>query len=147
MYASRGNFGSPYMAVRIGGDGDVSATHVVWEVKSGAPYVSSLLYYRGLLYMATENGIVSCVDPTNGEIIWKDRLGGVFTASPVAAEGHIYLVNEAGEAFVLQAGREQKLLARSSIPERTLASPAISHGQIFLRTDEHLIAIGLHRTQ
>jgi outer membrane protein assembly factor BamB len=147
VYASRGNFGSPYMAVKTGGSGDVSSTHVVWEVKSGAPYVSSLLYYQGLLYMATENGIVSCIDPANGEIIWKDRFGGVFTASPVAAEGHVYLVNEAGEAFVLEAGREKKVLAHNIIPERTLASPAISHGQIFLRTDEHLIAVGLRQPQ
>ena len=147
VYASRGNFGSPYMAVRTGGSGDVSSSHVLWEVKTGAPYVSSLLYYRGLLYMATENGIVSCIDPANGEAIWKDRLGGVFTASPVAAEGHVYLINEAGEAFVLEAGKEKKVLARNSFPERTLASPAISHGQIFLRTDEHLIAIGVRQAK
>ena len=147
VYTSRGNFGSPYMAVRTGGRGDVSSTHVKWEVKAGAPYVSSLLYYQGLIYMATENGIVSCIDSANGKTIWKARFGGVFTASPVAAEGHIYLVNEAGEAFVLEAGREKKILARNRIPERTLASPAISHGQIFLRTDEHLIAIGSRRAR
>ncbi len=142
LYASRGNFGSPYMAIRPGGRGDVTPTHVKWEVKAGAPYVSSLLYYDGLIYMATENGIVSCIDPVDGKTIWKDRFGGVFTASPVAAEGHIYLVNEDGDAFVLGAGREKKTIARNHIPERTLASPALSHGQIFLRTDEHLIAIG-----
>ncbi len=142
LYTSRGNFSSPYMAVRAGGRGDVSSTRVMWEVKTGAPYVSSLLYYQGLIYMATENGIVSCLDSATGETIWKDRFGGVFTSSPVAAEGHVYLVNEAGETFVLEAGREKKVLARNRIPERTLASPAISHGQIFLRTDEHLIAIG-----
>ncbi len=142
VYTSRGNFGSPYMAIRMGGRGDVSSTHVEWEVKAGAPYVSSLLYYQGLIYMATENGIVSCIDSATGKTIWKDRFGGAFTASPVAAEGHIYLVNEDGDAFVLQAGREEKILARNHIPERTLASPALSLGQIFLRTDDHLIAIG-----
>ncbi len=147
VYASRGNFGSPYMAVKTGGKGDVTSTHVLWVVKTGAPYVSSLLYYQGSLYMATENGIVSCIDPANGETVWKDRFGGVFSASPVAAEGRIYLINESGEAFVLEAGKEKKILARNSIPERTLASPAISHGQIFLRTDEHLIAIGLPKAK
>ena len=147
VYASRGYFSSPYMAVRTGGRGDVSSTHLLWEVKTGAPYVSSLLYYQGLIYMATENGIVSCIDSANGQTLWKDRLGGVFTASPVAAEGRIYLVNEDGETFVLEAGRKKKLLARNQIPERTLASPAISHGQIFLRTDDHLIAIGQRPTR
>ena len=141
-YVSRGYFSSPYLAVKTGGHGDVSATHVQWEVKTGAPYVSSLLYYQGLIYMATENGIVSCIDSASGQTLWKDRFGGVFTASPVAAEGRIYLVNEAGDAFVLAAGREKKVLAHNHIPERTLASPAVSHGQIFLRTDDHLIAIG-----
>ncbi len=145
VYTSRGNFSSPYMAVKTGGKGDVSSTNIIWEVNAGAPYVSSLLYYQGLIYMATENGIVSCIDPASGETVWKDRLGGVFSASPVAAEGHIYLVNEAGETFVLQAGREKKILARNKLPERTLASPALSHGQIFLRTDDHLIAIGNSR--
>jgi outer membrane protein assembly factor BamB len=145
VYASRGNFSSPYMAIRAGGQGNVSSTHVIWEVKTGAPYVSSLLCYQGLIYMATENGIVSCIDPDTGETVWKERFGGVFSASPVAAEGHIYLVNEAGEAFVLQAGREKKILARNHIPERTLASPAFSRGRIFLRTDDHLIAIGTRR--
>ncbi len=142
VYASRGYFSSPYLAVRAGGRGDVSATHLQWEVNTGAPYVSSLLYYQGLIYMATENGIVSCIDATNGQTLWKERFGGVFTASPVAAEGHIYIVNEAGDTFVLAAGRGKKILATNHIPERTLASPAISHGQIFLRTDDHLIAIG-----
>ena len=64
------------------------------------------------------------------------------SASPIAANGKVYLINEAGEAFVLEAGRELKILHKNVLAERTLASPAVSGGQIFLRTDEHLIAIG-----
>jgi len=142
IYASRGYNSGPYMAVKTGGRGDVSQSHVLWEVKTGAPYVSSLLYYRGLIYMATETGIVSCVDAANGQLLWRERLGGVFSASPVAADGKVYLVNEAGETFVLEAGRELKILARNKLNERTLASPAVSGGQIFLRTDQHLYSIG-----
>jgi outer membrane protein assembly factor BamB len=92
--------------------------------------------------MATETGIVSCVDAADGKLVWRERFGGVFSASPVAADGKVYLLNENGEAFVLQAGREKKILARNTIPERTLASPAISGGVLFLRTDQSLIAIG-----
>lgn len=146
LYASRGYNSSPYMAVKTGGHGDVARTHVLWEVKTGAPYVSSLLYYQGLIYMATEIGIVTCVDAANGQMLWRERLGGVFSASPVAADGKVYLVNEAGEAFVLEAGRELKILQRNHVEERTLASPAISNGQIFLRTDQHLFCIGGRRT-
>lgn len=145
LYASRGYSSSPYMAVKTGGRGDVSATHVEWLVRTGGPYVSSLLLYDGLLYMANETGIASCVDAANGKTLWRERLGGVFSASPVAADGKVYLINEAGDAFVLQAGRELKILHRNTIPERTLASPAISGGLIFLRTDESLIAIGRQR--
>ncbi len=146
VYASRGYNSSPYLAVKTGGRGDVSRTHVLWEVKTGAPYVSSLLYYQGLIYMATETGIASCVDAASGQLLWRERLGGVFSASPVAADGKVYLVNEAGEAFVLEAGRQMKILHRNHLEERTLASPAISNGQIFLRTDQHLISIGRRQT-
>jgi outer membrane protein assembly factor BamB len=135
LYTSRGYSSGPYMAVTPEGK-------VLWEVKTGAPYVSSLLYYDGMLYMANETGIAACVDAATGKTLWKERLGGVFSASPVAADGKVYLINEGGEAFVLQAGRELKILHKNLLPERTLASPAISGGRIFLRTDEHLVAIG-----
>ena len=142
LYANRGYSSSPYLAVKVGGRGDVSKTHLVWHNPTGGPYVSSLLYYQGLLYMANETGIASCVDASNGQVLWRERLGGVFSASPVAAAGKVYLVNENGEAFVLQAGRELKILQKNRIGERTLASPALSGGRIYLRTDDHLVAVG-----
>jgi outer membrane protein assembly factor BamB len=142
MYLNRGFNSSPYLAVKTGGRGDVSASHTLWQVNTGGPYVSSLLYYQGLLYMVTETGIASCVDAKDGKTLWKERFGGVFSASPVAAEGKVYLVNEDGEAWVLAAGRELKVVEKNVLKERTLASPAIAGGRIFLRTDEHLVAIG-----
>jgi len=137
LYANRGYTSSPYMAVRTGAKATVQ-----WEVENGAPYVSSLLYYDGLIYMATEMGIASCIDAATGKVLWRQRLGGVFSASPVAAAGKVYLVNEEGDTFVLQTGREPKILHRNKIGERVLASPAISGGQIFLRTDGNLICVG-----
>jgi outer membrane protein assembly factor BamB len=142
LYTSRGYNSGPYMAVKVGGRGDVNKTHVQWLVNTGAPYVSSLLLYKGLIYMANESGIASCVNVSDGKVLWRERFGGVFSASPVAAEGRVYLVNESGEAFVLAAGRELEVLARNKLNERTLASPAIASGLILLRTDEHLIAVG-----
>lgn len=143
LYATRGYNSGPYMALKPGGRGDVSRSHLQWLVPTGAPYVSSILYYQGLLYMATELGIASCVDAADGRTLWKQRLGGVFSASPVAAAGKVFLVNEQGEAFVLAAGRDFKLLAKNHLGERTLASPALSGGRLYLRTDQHLFAIGL----
>jgi outer membrane protein assembly factor BamB len=136
LYLSRGYSSSPFLAMRA------AERKAAWEVPTGAPYVSSMLYYQGVLYMATEMGIASAVDAGTGKLLWRTRLGGVFSASPVAAAGKVYLINEEGEAFVLEAGRTLRILHRNRIGERLLASPAISGGRLFLRTDEHLICVG-----
>jgi outer membrane protein assembly factor BamB len=142
LYVSRGYRSGPYMAVAAGGRGDVSATHVRWSIPTGAPYVSSLLNYEGLIYMANDAGVVTCVDPRDGQKVWQERIAGIFTASPVAGDGKVYLVSETGETIVLAAGRQAKVLARNSVGERTVASPAIAGGRIFIRTDDHLVAVG-----
>ena len=141
LYASRGYSSGPYLAMRVGGRGDVNESHVVWRVPTRAPYISSIVFQDGLVFMATERGIASVVDGANGETLWRERLGGVFTASPVVAENHVYLLNEHGEMFVMKAGREPEIVARNSLDERTLASPAVSEGSLFIRTDEHLFRI------
>ena len=141
LYLSRGYRSSPYMAVRTGGSGEISKTQVVWRVPTGGPYISSLVYYDGLIYMATELGIVTCIDAKTGELVWRERLGGFYSASPVAGDGKIYLVSETGETLVLRAGRKPEVLARNGLGEQCIASPAISNGQLFIRTDRNLIAI------
>ena len=145
LYASRGYSSGPYSAIRLGGRGDVNASHVEWHVPTRAPYISSLLYYDEKIFMATERGIASVVDARNGETLWRERLGGAFTASPVAGDGKVYLLNESGETFVFEAGAPPGLVSRNRLEERTLASPAISGGTLFIRTDAHLVAIGATR--
>jgi outer membrane protein assembly factor BamB len=142
LYTTRGYASGPYLSVDTTGRGNVNETHVRWRRPTGAPYVSSLLLYRGLLYMATENGIVTITDPDTGEPVARTRLGGVFTASPVAADGHVYLLAEAGETVVLAAGPDMRVISRNRLEERALASPAIAHGRLYIRTDDHLYAIG-----
>ena len=142
LYTSRGYRSGPYMAIRLGGRGDVSDTHVEWRVPTGAPYISSILYYDGLIYMANGNGIASGIDAKTGVRVWQERIGGIFTASPVAGDGKIYLLSESGETVVLRAGRTPQILSRNDLGERSLASPAISNGQLFIRTDQHLVCIG-----
>ena len=92
--------------------------------------------------MATESGIVICADARTGEVIWKERIGGVFSASPVGGDGKVFLLNEAGETVVLKGGRKFTILQRNLLEERCLASPAISQGRIFIRSDQHLFCIG-----
>ena len=87
-------------------------------------------------------GIVTCVDAETGQRVWQERLGGVYTASPVAGDGKIYLVSETGETLVVRAGREPEVLARNAIGEQVIASPAIAGGQLFVRTSRHIYAIG-----
>ena len=142
IYTNRGHRSGPYMRIRLGGRGDVTDTHVDWRIPTGAPYVSSVLYYAGLVYMATDSGIVTCVDAVTGERVWRERIGGSYTASPVAADGKVYLFGETGETVVLAAGRDPLVLARNDLGVRTIASPAVSDGRIYVRTDSQLIAIG-----
>lgn len=142
IYLSRGYRNSDYMAIRPGGRGDVTASHVVWQASSGASYVPSILYYDGLLYMTNEVGIVTCADARTGERVWRHRLGGVFFASPVAGDGKIYLASETGETFVLRAGKTPEVLSLNDLGERLIASPAISHGRLFLRSDRTLFSVG-----
>jgi outer membrane protein assembly factor BamB len=142
LYTSRGYRAGPYMAIRLGGQGDVTNTRVLWRVPTGAPYIASILYFDGLIYMANGNGIASVVDPATGERLWQERIGGVYSATPVAGDGKVYLFSETGEAVVLQAGRVPRVIARNPLNERVIASPAIAGGRIFVRTDRHLIAIG-----
>lgn len=142
IYLSRGYRSSPYMALRPGGRGDVTKTHVIWENTTGGPYVSSLVHDNGLIYMATDVGAITVVDAKDGSRVWQQRIAGVFSASPVAADGKVYFLSETGETVVIRAGRTPEVLSRNDLGERQIASPAVSRGQIFIRTDDHLFAIG-----
>ncbi len=105
LYLSRGYRSSPFMAIRLGGRGDITKTHVAWRVPTGGPYVSSLVHYQGVIYMSTDNGILSAFDASNGERLWQERVGGTFSASPIAGDGKVYFVSEGGETIVIKAGR------------------------------------------
>ncbi len=142
LYLSRGYRSGPYMAVRAGGRGDVTSTHVLWQTPTGAPYISSLVYDAGLIYMASDVGGMTAVDAQTGQRVWQHRVPGIFSASPVAGDGKIYFVSETGDVIVLRAGRTPEVLATNAMGERLIASPAISNGQIFLRSDDRLFCVG-----
>lgn len=142
IYASRGYRSGPYMALTPGGRGDVNASKTVWKVATGAPYCSSLLYYDKVIYMATDVGILTAIDAATGQRIWQERVEGVFSASPVAGGGHVYFVSENGDTVVVKAGATPRVVARNALGDRAVASPAISNGQIFIRTDRYVFAIG-----
>jgi outer membrane protein assembly factor BamB len=125
-----------------GAKGDVTATHVAWSHAKSAPNTPSLLVAGDELYFVSDGGVATCVDARTGTVHWSERLGGDFSASPVCAEGRVYFQNEEGVGSVVKAGKTFELLAKNDLGERTLASPAISDGAIFLRSKSHLWRIG-----
>lgn len=139
IYMSRGYRNSDIWAVKPGGRGEVAP---LWRMLNGGSYVPSVLQYEGLLYMTNEVGVVTCADIATGQVVWKERLGGIFFASPVAGDGKVYLLSETGEMFVLRAGRKAEVLAKNELGERFLASPAVSGGRIYLRGDGVLFGVG-----
>jgi outer membrane protein assembly factor BamB len=141
IYLSRGYRNSDFLALRPGGAGDVTKTNILWQAATGASYVPSVLYYEGMLYVTNEIGVVTCAEAETGKTVWRQRLGGLFFASPVAGDGKIYMVSETGETYVLRAGRTAEILAKNDLGERFLASPAISDGCLFLRSDGSLFCI------
>jgi outer membrane protein assembly factor BamB len=141
IFACSGRDG-PTMAVRPGGQGDVTDTHLAWIDRRGAPYVCSPVAYGEELYVLNEQGIVSCYRATIGDLNYRQRLEGKFLASPVAGDGKLYFTNEIGTTYVVRSGPQFELLATNHLAEDCRASPAISAGSIYLRTDKALYRIG-----
>jgi outer membrane protein assembly factor BamB len=138
IYVTSGPNGDTF-AVRTGGRGDVTDSHVVWSSNRGNPYVPSAILVGERYYLVDDHGIATCLAAKDGKILWRKRFGGDFTASPVAAENRVYFVNESGSTLVIQADAKQYTeLARNEIGEPVYASPAISAGRIFLRSATHL---------
>jgi outer membrane protein assembly factor BamB len=103
------------------------------------------LYYDGILYVLANNGVFDAYDPKTGEEIYRQRLptiGSGYSASPVAADGRIYLSSEDGEMLVIAAGREFRVIAQNSMGELVMATPALSDGVMYLRSPSTLFAIG-----
>jgi outer membrane protein assembly factor BamB len=114
---------------------------LLWEQKKGMPKVPSMLVADQHLYTITDNGVASCIATATGEIIWQERLGGNFSASPVTANGKIYFTSDDGETSVIQSGSEFVLVAKNILEEKVQASIAISQGNILIRTEHNLICI------
>lgn len=129
------------MAVKLGGSGDVTESHVAWRIKKGAPSTPSPLLVGDELYFVSDKGVASCVDAKTGELHWTERIGGNYSASPVLVDGRVLFLNETGEATWVRAGRKFEPLAKNQVPGRTLATPAFCDGAMYLRTDEHLYKI------
>ena len=136
----------PLLALRGGGRGDITRSHLVWSTDNG-PDVPTPVTDGKYFYVVNDRGIVWCLDARTGkEIYGQKRLSpGTYSASPVLADGKVYATNEDGLTTVFKAGPEFEVLAENDLKEYTLSSPAISDGQIFIRTAQNLYCIGRRR--
>jgi outer membrane protein assembly factor BamB len=131
------------MAIRPGGRGDVTGSHVLWSSPRGVPYVPSATVVGDYYYLIDDEGIGTCLSAHDGSRVWQKRFRGAYTVSPVAGDGKIYFVNEAGDVTVIASHVSgYRELARNSLEEPVYASPAISGGQLFIRAAKHLYCIG-----
>jgi outer membrane protein assembly factor BamB len=129
------------MAVRMDGSGDVTATHIVWTLRRGVPNRPSILLLDDLIFMINDTGIASCVEAKTGLVVWTARVGGTYSASPIAADGRIYFFDEDGRTTVIEAGRQFKKLGESDLDDGFMASPAVAGHALLLRTKTHLYRI------
>jgi len=133
--------GRPIYAIRPGGSGVIGREAMAWKTDRGAPYTGTPLVHDGIVYVCTDNGILSAYEARNGGRLYQQRVSGGFSASPIAAGGRIYLTSEEGDVFVVQAGREFKLLATNRMGEITMATPAAAGNTLILRTRTQLVGI------
>ena len=143
VYIATGFQEPSLLAVRTGGTGDVTKTHVAWRVRRGAPYTPSPLLVGDELYFVSDLGVVSCVDATTGSLHWQQRIGGNHSASPVFAAGRIYFLSEEGVATVIAPGRTFQRLATNRLDDAALASMAVFDRSIFIRTQSSLYRLGV----
>ena len=133
------------MAVRLGGRGDVTRSHVLWRHQKSLPDVESPILYRGVLYLVRNGGTVTALDPVSGKVLKQDRrreaLDG-FYAPPVAGDGKGYMVSDTGKVAVVAAGKDWRVLRTNDLGESVYATPAIGDGCLYIRTATRLYCFG-----
>lgn len=132
------------LAIKPGGSGDITDTHVLWQYNRMIPYCPSPLYYQGLLFMVRNGGIFTALDAKTGQPTKQGRVAatGDYYSSPVAGDGKLYLLNQKGQLTVVSADREWKELSTTDFREPAFATPAIADGRIYVRTNGHLYCFG-----
>jgi outer membrane protein assembly factor BamB len=137
------------VAIKPGGHGDITETHVLWNQTRGIPYIPSPLYYRGNLYLIKNGGILNCLDAATGKSVKQERVAGSgdYYSSPVAGDGKIYLLSQKGDLSVVSAGPNWQLLHKARFGEEIFATPALADGLLILRTAGHLYCFAQPKVQ
>jgi len=135
------------LGVDPSGSGNVTKTHILWRDHRGVSYVPSPVAHDQWFFIVSDGGVGSCFEARTGKILWKQRLGRHHSASAVCAGGNVYFIDDDGITHVLKAGPTFELVSENALGENAYASPAISRGQIFIRTTQHLWCMGKPRTE
>jgi outer membrane protein assembly factor BamB len=146
VFCASGRAG-PTLAIKPGGKGDVTHSHLAWQSPRGSPFVPSPLLYGDFLYLVNDMAsIATALNAATGDVIWQGRLGVAtregFSASPVGVDNKVFFTNDEGETFVLRAGATFDLLHVNRLDAQVLASPALVDRKWYFRTDRELLAIG-----
>lgn len=142
VIVSMSGFGGAWMGTRPGGNGDVTASHRLWRTDRAPQRIGSGVIVGDHVYIANATGVAQCIALKTGEVVWSERLGSESWGSLVYADGKLYVTNLKGETIVFAARPQFEVLSRSPLEEKTLASLAVSDGQIFVRTYRNLWCIG-----
>jgi outer membrane protein assembly factor BamB len=129
------------LAVKLGGHGVLGQSDIAWRMKKAVPNKPSVTLVGDLLFTVNDGGIASCLDAKKGDVIWTERIGGNYSASPLYAEGRLYAGNEEGKVVVFAADRQFKVLAENKLDDGFMASPAVSGKALFLRTKSALYRV------
>jgi outer membrane protein assembly factor BamB len=144
----------PIFAIKPGAKGDISLkgdqesnAHIAWSKMRGGPYMPTPILYGSHFYTCSNAGVLTCYEAATGKEVYKRRIssGDSYTASPVAADGRLYFASEQGQVRVVKAGPEFKLLAVNKLDDYVMATPAISYGSLFVRSQHFLFALGIRK--
>jgi len=141
VFISTGYNTPKLLAIDPTGEGDVTDTHVRWTATSGAPNTPSLIPMNNQIIMVSDGGVATGLLASDGTKLWQKRLGGNYSASPLASGNRVYFQSESGESIVMQIDDEPTELSRNSLPGRVFASYAIEQNDLIIRTEEALYRI------
>jgi outer membrane protein assembly factor BamB len=140
-YFVTGTSKSELCAVKADGHGDVTDTHVAWRLRTHIGKYASPILVDGLIYTAAAESFLTCLDAATGDVVWTERIGGTYEASPIYADGRLYFFNLEGVTTIIKPGRACDILATNTLDDGLMASPSVAGKAFYIRTRTHLYRI------
>jgi outer membrane protein assembly factor BamB len=142
VYICTGYMQPELIAIRTNGEGDVTKTHVVWRISKQVPAMSSPIVIDKVVYMVADQGVITCADAKSGDVLFRQRVAGNYSASPLAADGKLFFCSREGDVTVARASSAWEELSKNHLAGQLMASPAVWGNSLIVRSDSHLYRIG-----